>query len=663
MKYINVIPACHSYLKDDLQRLQILLSLAEQGCKERYPDIMVSREQLLTLFHGAGIIKEGTSLSGMETPLNADCFSIVSEYKCSYICQICPLSGRYKNAREAEESTLLSYALATPENFKWLKESGVDSTMFQSLFLINPVPSGSLVPTLPLNRLVYFYLECTANTLHSFTSLPADITAAIERDNQKKLTKNNVTAINQYLKQLRKNDRGDSERVIAGILRDVYKLNPKMTPSTVRIKEPHPPEDPIQQSEKKELNPPTDEVSKKPEKITTNEKRGLEEKVNEFKTHPTEVSCLEGLLTQKVKAESPKAQPVLPQIPALYIKKKPPQVKEVLPEPEPPTAGKKETLFLPSCFSKDDNGGYPVIMLSMYNAIDQEAFLSFLLNHPKLALEVITDAKTGEECLLFFGSQLFYLIKCSDPGAVDVLSQFLAKSSIRNQICLDPYRLYNYLSKHRLPVQNVFSLRAAYTALTKMQNRSHLRTINEMITELVSRTNHHGLPAHIFCMPYYLKMQEVITQNHVFCQKETQDLFLNISSINTLLGISYELQESVAAPSCNTLFELDENLNYSFHYIKDSMDMKTGIYSVTYTFSHSQPSNNIAMDLLYRFARKELMTKFSYRLLAFQHDSFTIATKEDDYSHLCEIVANMATHIATNKGLLPIYVSEERITS
>lgn len=644
MKYLNVIPACHSYLVDDIKRPQILLSLAEQGCKERYPDTMVSREQLLTLFHGAGIIKDGVSLSGMETPLRADCFSIVSEYKCSFICPMCPLSVRYKNAREAEESALISYALATPGNFKLLKESGMDSKMFQSLFLINPIPTGSLVATLPLKRLVYFYLECTASTLHSFSSLPADITAAIERDNQKKLTKKNTVTINQYLKQLRKSYHAGNERTIAAILRDVYKLNPRMMPSAGEIKDLHPPEESIlpPDLEKKEL---------------------IAENVSESKAQPADVVCLEGLLTQQVKAESPKAQPAIPRTPALFIKKNPLEVREILPKPESPMTGEKDALFLPSCFSKDNHGGYPVIMLSMDSAIDRETFLSFLLNHPKLALEVITDTKTGEECLLFFGSQVFYLIKCSDPGAADVLRQFLTKSSIRNQICLDPYRLYNYLSKHRLPVQNVFSLRAAYTTLAKIQNRSHLRTIHEMIKELVSRTNHHALPAYIFCMPYYLKMQEVIMQNHIFRQKEAQDLFLNISSINTLLGISYELQESVIVPSCTTLFELDENLDYSFHYIKDSMDMKTGIYSVTYTFSHSQPSNNIAMDLLYRFARKELMTKFSYRLLAFRHDSFTIATKEEDYSHLCEIVANMATHIATNKGLLPIYVSEERITS
>lgn len=158
-------------------------------------------------------------------------------------------------------------------------------------------------------------------------------------------------------------------------------------------------------------------------------------------------------------------------------------------------------------------------------------------------------------------------------------------------------------------------------------------------------------------------MYDVITKHRTFQLKETLELFMNISSINTLLGISYDLHEYIDTPVNVSLFKLDEKLEYEFHYNKESMNMKSGIYSVTYTFANKHSSNNIAMDVLYHFARKELLMKFSYRLLAFHQDSFTIATKAEDYPHLCEIVVNIATHIATHKGLLPIYVSEERCPS
>lgn len=661
MKFLNLIPACHSHLKNNPNRLKMMLSLAEQGCKERYPDITISQEQLFTFFHGAGIISNNETLPEKSRESTTDCFSIVSEYKCSFICQICPLSPRYKNIKDTEESALLTYALSCPQNFNSLKSRGVESKMFQSLFLVNPTPSGPLAATLPLNRLVFFYLECTANTLTSFSSLPADITAAIKRDNQEKLTEDNIKSINVYLKQIQKSYSEQTEDIIETILKDSYGLASKISTTKEEVKNsPLPEKNIIQPSvtQKEELHTASKEISKDTETVVTKNKAYTTKDT----VQPSDINCLEGFLSQPPNNNLTDIKSPLMTKPALYMNKEPVKVNIVPENPEISVSDENNTMFLPSCFSASDNGGYPVIPLSMNSAIERQELLSFLLNHPKLALEVVTDSKTGRESLLIYGSGTFYLLDCADPVAASILNQFLSKSPVRNQICFDPYRLYNYYAKNNLPNHRIFSLRAAYTALAKFQKRCHLKTINGMILELTSRTNTYELPTYIFCMPYYLKMYEVITQNSDFQIKESQDLFMDISSINALLGISYDIQDYIATPSEVTLFELGDNLEIDFHYDKESMSMKSGIYSVTYTFANAHPSNNIAMEILYQFARKELMMKFSYRLLAFHKNSFTIATKEKDYTHLCEIVANMATHIATCKGLLPIYVSEDRKT-
>lgn len=658
MKYLNLIPACHGFLKENPDRLQILLSLSVQGCRERYPDVVINQEQLLTFFRSTGIISGDAALPQADEAITADCFSVVSEYKCSYVCQICPLSARYKNAKESEESALLSYAMASPENFLLLRENGIESKSFQALFLVNPIPSGSLVATLPLNRLAYFYLECTAGTLASFKSLPADIAAAIARDNQKKLTQSNIKAISMYLQQIQKGYHEKSKESIAAILRDSYQLSPNMAKISEGTGEQHPPEKIIKKppaSPKNEQQIP-DRVT-----VTSDAPDTLETKRTNDTIPSEDTACLEGLLIQS-SAITPPAAPTILKEPALIIKKAPGHADNTVQYKEPPMPAEKIIRFLPSCFSVYESGGFPIIQISMHKMTDREEFLLFMLNHPKLAVEVVTDPRTEGECLLFYGSGAFYLLSCNDEGVPDLLSLFLSKSPVRNQICLDPYRLCHYLATNNLPSHNVFSLRAAYTALAKAQKRNHLKTINEMILELASRTNLHALPAHIFCMQHYLKMYDVITRNTTFMQKEVQELFSSISSINALLGISYELQDSVVAPSGTALFDFNENMECNFHYDKE-MKMKTGIYSVTYTFVHAHPGNNMAMDVLYHFARKELLSKFSYRLLAFRQDSFTIATHEKDYIHLCEIVANIATHIATRKGLLPVYVSEERIPS
>lgn len=660
MKYLNLIPACHNYLKNHPKRISILLALAEQGCKDRYPDITVTQEQLLSLFQSAGITDNSTLITESAQLSSMDCFTIVSEYKCSFICQICPLCARYKNAKEAEESALLSYALSNPQNFNLLKTSGVESSLFQALFLVNPNPSGTLVATLPLNRLVYFYLECTASTLTSFSSLPSDITIAIERDNAKKLTKEHVKSILTYLKIIQKGYRGRSEESIAAILRDCYQLDLKLD----LLKEPaHKP----YSSEEKQIlcsaEPlKQDSVQSEKELVVPLNPAITDHKIEAASCkapQPMEGDCLEGLLTSSV--------PTLPLVvslpvnktPALFINKA-----ESLPpslDTRVSATPAKQLLFLPSQFPADEYGGYPVLRIDSGHASDREVFQTFLLNHPKLALEVVTDAKTGAECLLFYGSEAFYLLSTKPSEATDLLRQFLSKSSVRNQICLDPYRLYYFFVKNKMPYQGVFSLRAAYTAMAKTQKRAPFKSIDGMVLELVSRSNVYELPAHIFLCPHYLNMYNVITRNHSFQLHEAQQRFENISCINTLLGISYDLQETVNVPVDVHLFEIDEHFKYNFHYNKESMTMKSGIYSVTYTITSSHPDNSIAMEVLFYFARNELLTKFSYRLLIFHQDSFTIATKEKDYAHLCELVVNVATHIATQKEVLPIYVTEERI--
>ncbi|RRK25024.1 hypothetical protein EBB54_30245 [Schaedlerella arabinosiphila] len=41
------------------------------------------------------------------------CFTIISQYKCNSICQLCAYSPLYKNQFEIQESILIGYALTS----------------------------------------------------------------------------------------------------------------------------------------------------------------------------------------------------------------------------------------------------------------------------------------------------------------------------------------------------------------------------------------------------------------------------------------------------------------------------------------------------------------------------------------------------------------------
>lgn len=83
------LPACYRYIKED-NRSHILFTLATKNTKNN----TVSAAEFHSLLCAA-------ELSSIEEPLpelmeEVSCFTIVSNYKCGFICGLCPYSSRYK---------------------------------------------------------------------------------------------------------------------------------------------------------------------------------------------------------------------------------------------------------------------------------------------------------------------------------------------------------------------------------------------------------------------------------------------------------------------------------------------------------------------------------------------------------------------------------------
>ena len=162
---------------------------------------------------------------------------------------------------------------------------------------------------------------------------------------------------------------------------------------------------------------------------------------------------------------------------------------------------------------------------------------------------------------------------------------------------------------------------------------------------------------HIFSMLHYVKMYEVLENNPLMQDEQAKNEFEMLSGIDTLMGIGYELKD-ITDSLCHFVYPKPKG-DICFFY-KPDMTMKSGICSVTFTLSAFGPLNSLVSNFLYRFVKQHLPEKFGYRMLCFTSDSFTIATTEDNYAHLCETVANMSTFLAEKQGLLPLTVREEK---
>lgn len=615
------LPACHRYVKDG-DAADKLYTLATQTAPCHVEGI--SKREFHSLLLAAHAIPA-------EYPLpkyieNVSCFTVISKYKCGYVCHMCPYAKRNKNEMETEESLLLSYAMKSYKNLQFLKNAGLDSQKFSSLFLLNDHPEGKIVSTLPLLKLSYQYMEHIADQKTDFINLPSRIASALDQNNKGKLLPQNVQAIQKYLTGLYQNGTSISQDKITGILEIILNFSP-----TDRV--------PIKKVEHPAPNPINTPISDRS-------------------------VCISGLLNQPTKAENlsiPLSDSSAVCKSEFHTSTAVPKLehKDSRPTPKPNASFQKESLYLPASFSPNeaDCTGFPCYCISE-NTADLQQLEIFLQFNPLIGIEIVEDSTSGSQMVLLCASGQFYYIKPDHQQALSLLRLYFSKSTIRQQICMEPYRLYHFLQTNEIYYKNVYSLRTAYKLLAEIKNSQFVKTPSDMVKELTSKTNLYGYTPYIFTMLQYVKMYEVLSSQELLATKEAQNRLRILSYIDSLLGISYELRE--VAESENFLFELDEKRDYHFLY-QPEIKMKEGIYSVTFSFSSENPCGSLVTDILYRIARKDLAKIDGYRLLQYRQDSLTFATTAEHYEQLCEIIANLATYLAEKQNLIPLIIKENTI--
>lgn len=223
---------------------------------------------------------------------------------------------------------------------------------------------------------------------------------------------------------------------------------------------------------------------------------------------------------------------------------------------------------------------------------------------------------------------------------------------------MDPYRVYSFLQKNDICCQNVYSLRRAYLVMSQAKGKPGIKKPTEMVRELVSKDNMYSHSLYIFAMLQYVRMYEVLSA-HTLMQAPPQISRLRtLSFIDMFLGISYEL--GAVSDETGYLFDLDENLEFQFRY-SPAVKMKDGILAVSFSFSSEKPVQHLVTELISCFSRKRLDQTYGFRMLRYSKDSFTIATPEKHYAHLCDTVANLAAFLAEKMELAPLDVIEQTL--
>lgn len=617
------LPACYRYMKgrDTADKLYTLAAKTSPRHVES-----ITKGDFHALLTASRIIAADHPLPEMMG--NISCFAVISEYKCGFICHMCPYATRNKNEMETEESLLLSYAIKSFTNLQFLKNAGLDSQKFCSLFLLNDRPVGKIVSTLPLLKLSYHYMERAVNQKTDFSSLPSIIAATLDQNNKGRLLPQNIQTVREYLTKLQHNGGSISRTKITEILNRM--LHPTQTLSLPPIK--------------------TDIADvpaiQKPSENTENQ------------------TCITGLLKQIPNTKNAHVTLTASNTPyksefhtSQVVSKVAPADKNPISALNPESG--EESLYLPAAFSPSEaeRTGFPFYCIKE-NSVDLQQFEIFLQFNPLIGAEIVEDAETKRQMLLLCASGQFYYIDTGHSQALSLLRLYFSKSRIRRQICMEPYKLYYFLQTNEIYDKNIYSLRTAYKLLAEIRNSQTVKTPSAMVKELTSKTNLYDYSLYIFTMLQYVKMYEVLSSQKLLQSKEAQNRLQTLFHIDSLMGISYELKD--VAQTTDPLFRLDEKRDPQFLYCPDTK-MKEGIYSVTFSFSSVKPCGSLVSDILCRIARKDLAKIQGYRLLQYRQDSLTIATTAKHYEQLCDTVANLATYLAEKQNLIPLIIKEDTI--
>ena len=319
------LPACYRYIKGE-DTADKLYTLAVKISPRHAEDI--AGKDFHSLLMASRIITADHPLP--QTIENISCFAVISEYKCGFICHMCPYAARNKNEMETEESLLLSYAIKSYGNLQFLKNAGLGNQNFCSLFLLNEYSEGKIVSTLPLLKLSYHYMERTVNQKTDFSALPAMIAGALDQNNKGRLLPQNVQTVREYLSKLQHNGGSISQDKATEVLNRI--LHPTQTLPLPPVK--------TNISDAKVI-PKTSENTEKQTCIT-----GLLEQIpNTEKTH----------VTLTVSDTPRKSEFHTNQI----ISRAKPKDKKPLSAPSPKLA--EESLYLPAAFSPSEaeRTGFP----------------------------------------------------------------------------------------------------------------------------------------------------------------------------------------------------------------------------------------------------------------------------------------------------------------
>lgn len=644
------IPACHKFItkKDGTANFQRIYGVLKSAYSTKYPNDTLSSEEVFDFLKLNQIIPRDFSIQDMDFDYQELCFSIITQYKCNSICQLCPYSSLYKNIYEDEEAILLSYALSSWERLNSLKKAGLTCRHLRAMI---PVSDKSKVQVVPLNRLAYEYLETVPSSANDLLSIDYKIMAALKQNNKNKLSDSDFEIMHKYLTNLTTvNSKKISDRNVADILKRCFQL---------------------------EYN----------QKIASNP-------LNTTNSNISTVPSIEGLLAGKSQEHFSKKLPETPgkvkstkvhakQIPVVPPEKPSQNAKELPPKSKNPnisTPAKKEPVSYPKTDSKilsiytkqknpesaipapvplkrvpkiwtlsqQDLSSTHIVNLETVDQLRMELFLFDLLQTPMLPSEIVKKKK--EYWFLMYVKDQFYTFHADNFVLFQHILPYISRSKVRKIICYEPYLLYYFLFKHNLYHVSIFTLRLVADVCLPLHNWGiSIETLLKTLLHI-----HINEPI-IDILPAYYQTYRALDKKLETIDTVQQDILLHKIYLARAIGKFFIPSNYYAAENYAILEETPED--YVFTY-DGTQKIQAPYYSIRYVFSWNAKELFPAKSLAIWFIKNRLLETHQITILAVKENQITFAIADEEYSFLCSIVNQVIGQYVMLNKTPPISIDE-----
>lgn len=664
------IPACHKFIhkKDGTPDYQRIYGVTKSAYLTKYPDKKLSAIDLLKFLQLNHIIPaedHGIDLDHQEL-----CFSIISQYKCNSICQLCPYSPLYKNIYENEEAFVLGYAMNNWEHLRALKETGITCRHFRSMI---PVSQQSTVLVVPLNRLAFEYLETVPQSQNDLLSIADKIIATLKKNNKDKLSAADIKIAHKYLLNL--SDKSyqnlDPEKIDC-ILKKCFQLTLKQD------------------------NNQQDAKTLTASNLAENDRKKILASNNSPDKPSTiaDTTCLEGFLAGKttapaVKKPSPKSvltenQPTRiiskgpaktepPKKPEGPVISNPPsaislQHKSVQSEHLQPAIPKRivSTYTKPSdkpksvkenflerypqiwSITPQELSDFHVTDLDKADSLQIELFLWNLLQTPLLPTEIALCNKN--RLVIVFARQKFYRFSVTNSLIIDKILPYINRSRYRKLICFEPYMLYNFFIHQDIHSVQIFSLRLA-ADFTEAKHDWGLAP-EELIQNTTCTEQISGV---LDAMLQYYKMYRTLYEKLQNLTDDIRAAYLDKLNIAHVIGKSFLL--ATYCDSSNYLIRKETIFGYEFTF-SGSEKMKPAYTAISYRFSWEEKQHFPVWDLLSILSSRSILEQYMISLLAVSENEIIFATTPVEYNFLCDLINKLCGFYVKTKKTSPISIDE-----